>query len=372
MKELFEIFDSWEPILKARKPKGLHQWDKLQKVADKLSGKHQKDITFTCGHPDHAGATHVLGSTLGNLHFLMGYVSPAFHMAPYHWMVIDPSIDEDQAEDLYLTRGHPSRPELFALSGLALEDEGDVKDGEPHETVASEKEEQYKKDLRESEGVRVKAGAGTYFAMPSEQLIYGEHNDHVYSWDLARDSFLAAAHPEVVEKMAEFDVEDVVEEEAKKALPAMVVHRAKPGEFADTVYPLVKSKFPVPGTLVPLVANDDVIYASITPDSVEFYNSDGYEVSVPVYGRLYKSLDLSRQGDTHPSIIYNFATNYLFLDREDLEQYVVDNPPEMGLSVVKGTPSPGWEDAPDEYVENLKRSVALVDGTYRAVYEVSK
>jgi hypothetical protein len=38
---LFEVFDAWEPLLKARKAKGLDKWDRLKSIGKKLQGKEQ-------------------------------------------------------------------------------------------------------------------------------------------------------------------------------------------------------------------------------------------------------------------------------------------------------------------------------------------
>jgi hypothetical protein len=51
--DIFKVFSAWEPLAKARKAKGLGNWEKLAKLSDKLTGKTSKDIVFTCGHPSH-------------------------------------------------------------------------------------------------------------------------------------------------------------------------------------------------------------------------------------------------------------------------------------------------------------------------------
>lgn len=372
--DLRAVFDSWDILSKARQPKGLAKWDKLSRIAHRLEGKGVSAITFTCAHPTHAGQTHVLGSSVGNLHALLGYINPAFHMAPYHYQVMDPNLADDQADDLYYSQGHPSRPVLWDLSGVEADDEGDLETGEPHETVASAKAEEAAVQAREESGTRVKAGAGSYFVVPSEGLVYGEHNGHVYPWELVKDSFLVASHPELLEEVAaEYEDEDFDEEDLERSqnVPYMVRHRLTgEDEFAPEVYPLVKSLFPQPGSVLTLPAwGDTRIYATVGTSSLDFYDASGQEVSIPVYGRLCKSFDLTKGGNLNPSVLYNFMLNHLGVNRSDVEAYLADtfDSSTESPNVIKGNPTPGFEDVPSEYVEDIEKSVEVVGNTYRLI-----
>lgn len=191
-----------ETLEKARKAKGLHQWESLQHIADKLRGKKVADITFTTAYPGQEGQKKRLGSTQGNYQFLMGYANPGFHVASYHWQIVDPNLSDTEARDLCKTVGHPSRPEVWAKIQDKPGAEGDLEEGRPHESFVvdsdstpSDSGHTYPKSFM------VRSGAGSYKAVPSEGLVYGLHNRHVYKWDLVKDTFFAASNPEMAEAM---------------------------------------------------------------------------------------------------------------------------------------------------------------------------
>lgn len=197
---LFKAFPAWEPLLKARKAKGLDQWQRLSHLAEKLHGKQASQLAFTTSYPGQEGTKKYLGTVDGNQQFLLGYGNPRFHLAPYHWQIIDPSLSDEEAEKLHLTVGHPAKPELWE-NLKELEDEGDLDDGEPHSDLKPEYDQRKADARREAETITVRSGAGSYAAVPSEQMIYGLHNNHRYKWDLARNSYFAATNPELAEKM---------------------------------------------------------------------------------------------------------------------------------------------------------------------------
>ena len=80
---ILDVFDSWQPLAKDR-PEALAK--SVEAISERLQGKSTEEISFSCVHPAHEGVMvkHVLGSVEGNTHFLMGFGSPAFHLAPYH------------------------------------------------------------------------------------------------------------------------------------------------------------------------------------------------------------------------------------------------------------------------------------------------
>lgn len=364
------IFDAWEPMEKARKPIGLKNWSRLTHIADKLEGKQVKHITFTTAYPGHEGKKKTLGSIEGNLHFLLGYGNPAFYMMPYHWQIIDPNLTDEEALEIHKLRGHPSKPELWDKAELGdVGDEGDVEEGEPHPTIAEKHDEQIRQKLRAEGNITVRAGAGTYVAIPSEGLVYGKHNNHVYKWDMIKDSFLAAAHPELSEKMNEAARElTELRTSVKKShsIPETVLYPArKEQRFSDDVYSLVKSYFPSPGSVVPIsVSTDETVYGVVTESSLDFYDRDGSPVEVAVYDRTYKSFDLTRDGNIHPSVLYSFGAAYLGLDRDSLEQFVSDNTVEATSTVVKGQATPGFDEV-DEH--DFEKSVEVIGDTFRLV-----
>lgn len=323
-----ELFDSWEPISKARKPIGLENWKRLSHMAEQLKGKKASDLTFTTCYPGHEGKKKLLGSIEGNLHFLMGYANPAFHIAAYHWCVVDPNLSEEDALVLHKTKGHPSRPELWECSELEMEDEGDLIDGAPHPSVADVREMVKVARAKKAESITVDSGVGSYTAIPSEGLVYGNHNKQVYAWEMVKNSFFAAANPELTEKMNEAqDAELEMEEEISRSIeiPQAVKHRAEEFvdiDFDDNVYPLVKSYYPVPSSILPVeAATGETIYGVVTKSSVDFYDKEGSPVNVEVYDLPVASFDLTEGGQIFSSVIKSFGEKFIGLP-EGLEEYV--------------------------------------------------
>jgi len=357
-----EIFDSWEPIRKARKAKGLQNWSRLQHIAHKLEGKKHEDISFTTAYPGKEGQKKVLGSVEGNLHFLLGYGNPGFHMAPYHWQIIDPNIDDEAAEELHRVKGHPSRPELWKASGLDDKAEGDLELGMPHPAAVTAQ----KLAQRESEGIRVASGSGVYLAVPSEGLVYGEHNGHVYQWDVVKDSFMAATNPKLVEAMEQ--TKEPTEKSYGPEIPDLVKHRIDltKDTFTEDVYPLVKSAFPEPSTVLPLdTKTGEPVFAVVESDLMRFYTRTGQPAWIHAYDSKYHSFDLRKGGDIHASILFNFAVNYLGIDK-DLT--IHRSASEDTSLLIKGSPTAGFENVSvDDDVDALTRTLVWDGRTCRLV-----
>lgn len=373
-----ELFDAWEPIAKARKPIGLENWKRLSHMAEQLQGKKASDLTFTSCYPGHEGKKKTLGSIEGNLHFLLGYGNPAFHMAPYHWCVIDPNLSVEDAIILHRSKGHPSRPELWERSELEMDDEGDQVAGAPHPAVADVREMRKVANARKAESITVSSGIGTYTAIPSEGLVYGNHNDQVYAWAMLRDSFFAAANPELADKMNEADEALQEMEEAISAtaeVPELVKHlalRFSDQDFVDEVYPLVKSHFPRPSSIVPVeTKTGQDIYGVVTDSSIDFFDREGCPVNVKVYDLPFASFDLTKGGGIFSSVIHSFGEKYFGIT-PDLAEFVTQEAPQSTAPVLESTPTAGLDGVPNEYLEmsNLQKSVEIEeDGTFRLVVE---
>lgn len=361
--KLFKSFDAWEALYKARKAKGLSKWDSLSHIADKLSGKHAKHITFTSSHPRRGGKKN-LGSVEGNSHFLMGYGNPGFHLAPYHWQIIYPELTEEEAEDMHAKHGHPSKPELWERSGKAVKAEGDVDEGQPHPWATSHMAAQ----AAEAKRMKAKSPYGEYTVDVNQGLVYGKHNDHVYKWELIKDSFFAADNPEVAEA-----IENAHPLKKAHTLPDVIRHMCQKSEFSEEVWPLVKSLFPEPGSVVIMGLDSENVYGVINDTAIEFYDEAGHAVSVPVYDQDCSDLSLVKGGNTHPSTLYNFAVNYLGIDGEHFVSFVKSEAPPVEDSlprVVEGSPSKGYDDFPSHYDEKVKKSVVIGDdNTFRVVLE---
>lgn len=317
---LVKGFESWEYLEKARKAKGLDKWKKLLPLSEKLSGKKSNHISFTCNHPSHDGLkTHVLGSNEGNLHFLMGYGNPGFHLAPYHFQVIDPNLDDDEAAAA--VKSHPSNLKLWGLEEIFVE--GDKQEGSPHPAAKSKIREIRRAKL---DKFQVKEHTGTYTAIPVEGVVYSDHKDNQYPWTLVQDSYFSSRD----EKMA--DAMNLVQEiqgvrksfEAtfNVAIPDTIAYLAKShksSKFDEKIYPLVRSKFPSPGSVIPLAAeNDETIYGVVTHKSIDFYDRECNIASIRAYDRWYPSFSLQKGGNVHPSVLLNFVCGHLGIMREDI------------------------------------------------------
>jgi hypothetical protein len=370
-----EIFDAWEPLLKARKAKGLDKWTKLQPIAEKLSGKDIKAIQFTCAHPSHAGepVKHLLGSVEGNLHFMLGYGNPAFHLAPYHWMIIDPNTTPEEAEEMFTRAPNPSNPALWAKAGIQAGDEGDLAEGEPAPTAKQAKIKQVQDSDRQAESVKGNSPTGSYTCVPSEGLIYGDHNGHVYRWDLVKDTFFSAFNPQVTEAMNAASVQKSQNAvRFRSNTPDTVRARARlfrDEDFAPDVWALVKSRVSRPGSVVRLeTVEAESAFGVVTPDSIEFYGRDGTPCDVRVHDRVYKSFDLKPQGNVPPSALLSFIVGNFGVNASLLSE-ITATPQQImkSDSSVEGDPSPGWDDVPAEFVEGLNKSIVVDSDVVRLV-----
>lgn len=374
MSDLLDMFDAWEPLVKARKAKGLHQWNKLQHISHKLEGKQAHHISFTCAHPGHGDVIviHNLGSVEGNLHFLMGYGNPAFYMLPYHWQVVDPNLTDEEAEQVFKAVGHPSRPELWSKLSLEVRDEGEVEDGDPHPDVAKIRKLAHRDKLKQG-GLKAKSKFGKYVAVPSEGLVYGLHNSHVYKWELIRDTYFAAENPNVAAAMelSEDEMSANADSVEKSAYPDIIVSlsQSRSGPFSFDVYSLVKSKFPVPGSIL---LSQDNIFGIVGHSDVSFYDSNGERVGIQAFDRVLTSIDLRKSGDTHPSVVYNLAKS-IGINLAGLEDFVRVNQDILPLatsvpSKVLGDPSPGFDQLPAGE-SNFKKSVQIEGNLFKLIAE---
>lgn len=377
---LFTYFDAWEPLFKARKAKGLDKWAKLQPLAEKLSGKGIKAISFTCAHPSHAGepVRHLLGSVEGNLHFMLGYGNPSFHLAGYHWQIIDPNSTPEEADETLSRMHHPSNPVLWSRVGLDVGDEGDLDEGEAHPMAKKAKAQRTAEANRQAESIKAQSPTGSYTCVPSEGLVYGDHNGHVYRWDLVKDSFFSALNPEAAEVMNAASVQKGLSTlRFISSTPKSIrkIANAYRGEsFADNVFSLVKSRVFGPGTTIRLETNQAATaYGVVTPTTIDFYGRDGSPAEVRVFDRVYKSFDLTPGGNVPPSallgfIVKNFRVNSSLLTEvvksvTDVQEDTFSSP-----NTVEGEPTPGFEEVPAVYTEGLKKSlVRQPDGTVRVV-----
>jgi hypothetical protein len=370
MTDLFQYFDAWEPLLKARKAKGLDKWARLQNLSEKLQGKDSSAISFTCSHPSHAKEPikHLLGSIEGNLHFLMGYGNPDFHVAPYHWQIIDPNVTDEEAVELTKRMPHPSNPSFWAKAGITAEPEGDTDEGNSHPTQKKAREDKRKQEFRDSEAITVQSASGIYTCYPSEGMIYGNHNGHVYAWELVKDSFFTAQNPQVAEAMNSSSVKKSFDGlKFKTAIPQEL--RAYTAQFAgelyhEEVWPLVKSRFPAPGKVIKLASNtQETLYGVTTPTSIEFYDRSAKPANVRLFDRQYTHFDLTRDGNVPPASLFRFLTKHFKINAELLSGFSKStNTATVTANAwfVDGEASPGWDSISAD-LQDFEKSI-VVDG----------
>lgn len=331
-----------EELSKARKAKGLANWKKLESLSEQLQGKQASHITFTTCYPGQEGSKKYLGSSSGNLHFLLGYVNPGFAVAAYHWKIVDPNMTDEEAK----SKKHPANPRYWKESGLVMELEGDLDDGKPHPAATKGAMGKARAAQKKSDTKTVKSGYGTYVAVPQDGLVWSMTNGHVYRWNTVRESYFAATNPELDEVMQD---DEAIEEQAEKSVLAMLRGNLQP--FDRDVYPLLKSLLPKPGAVFPV----DDKFAVVHPNRITFHDKQGELTSIKVYDRVYKAFDILEDGDIHPSILVNFVVKALNVPLDELQQFVHDE--DELPRFAKGLPTPGFEDP--ELVVSYPREVIV-------------
>ncbi len=366
MTTLFDL-SGWESLLKARKPIGLANWKKLEHSSSRLAGKTIKDITFTSSHPMYGGepVKHTLGSTTGNMMFLQGYVSPSFHIAPYHWQLVDPYLTDEEAAK----KEHPSRTDLWKQSGLSLEPEGDLVDGEPHPSYKSQAAKADSEQDFKKEAVFAHSGYGRYIGIPSMGIVFGVLDKKLYKWALVRGSFLAAVNPDFFVAM-EAGTEDTVDDDVfvDKSMDAFVLLKAcqNTGDFDQAVFPVVKQLFPRPGTIIDM----QDCYGIVGTSKLEFINKQGGQGIINVFDKSISSLDLCYTDNSiHPSVLLNFMETYLNIPRNAVIGEVHKAASSSIVNLVHGKPTEGsssW----DLSKQSSNREVSCVDGVYKVTSRV--
>lgn len=355
------IFEAWDPIVKARKAKGLENWKRLEHVADRLTGKKMPDITFTSSHPMYNGekVKHTLGSSTGNMHFLMGYVNPGFHVAPYHWQIIDPYLTDEEVAG----KQHPARPDLWKQSGLPTEPEGDLTAGEPHPTFKKVAKQQADAMTIKREAVFAKAGYGRYIGIPSMGIVFCPMNRKMYSWDIVRGSFLTATNPRFYEEMEAARSESLDSQEfIDKSINQYVLNEALKHigkSLSSKSYEIVKQVMPCPGSIIDM----DDAYGVVSETDVKFMSkSTGNPLKVDIFDKSVTSLNFT--GEQHPSVVLNFLEEYLGVTREDIQGTVskaYNNEPTVVLG--EATANSEWNfEKPSSH-----REIARIDGVDKVV-----
>jgi hypothetical protein len=113
--------------------------------------------------------------------------------------------------------------------------------------------------------------------------------------------------------------------EIEKKLPypeplKILVNAVKGKRYNEEVYPLVKSQFPKPGTVI----NVGEHFAVFCPNSVIVFDKEGETTPLQLWDTTNYSgrLDLYKGGSTFPCAIINFAKEYLAMDVSSIEKFI--------------------------------------------------
>tara|TARA_R100001244_G_scaffold53662_1_gene46569 strand:- start:11106 stop:12059 length:954 start_codon:yes stop_codon:yes gene_type:complete len=292
-------------------------------------------------HPACAGCSHTLGTVEGNLHFLLGYVNPRFHVAPYHWFFVDPFLTSDHTEELE----HPSNASCCASFG-ELSDEGDIEKGFPHTSVTAyfQRVAEVVQDINKS--MYVSENDTVYKVSPEKNLVVDTKNKKAYRWELISDTYFASRNTKISAAMAKVGSPLAVQKAYTFPVPSALQSQLVPSEaFHADVYEAVKVHLPPPSSVIPMITDTtEEIYAVVKSDRVDFFDRGGAPASLQFYDRLYTSFDLIKGGNVHPSLLVNFLSLYTEFNKSVYQAYVND-----GLTpVAAGEATPGFSDVSDD------------------------
>lgn len=299
-----DLFTGWDLS------KGISYQEKLQKVAELLNDKEASAITFTAIETDGTLSQYVLGTIEGNTKFLLGFVNPGFHVAPYHYMVVDPNLAEPEAKLIYKVRGHPAIPGLWERNNQVPFEEGDMEDGKPHPKA-------FIVPYKDPTFVSVVDGR-KYYANPEKQTLEDADTGNIFAWSLISSSYVSSQDPNLREKMnlfvpGTFDAR--MEKSLEKVAPGAVQYwsTAYQGDDWDSnVYDFVRSSFPKPGS----VLKKGDLFAVMTTRDVLFFKEDGSKEFISAWGEQFSNLDLTTEGYVLPGAILNFAKSFLNIKME--------------------------------------------------------
>jgi len=250
--------------------------------------------TFTCSHPSHEGepVQHQLGTVEGNLHFLLGYGNPLFHLAPEHWAVIDPNGDPDGE------LRNPTNLKFWKAAKITAPEEGDLENGKPHSGAKNLLKVSARDEEAKKTGKSFNIDGQAYTAVPAQRVLYDNKTGLPVAWDVFRKSYAASTTEGLAEFMGPSMVKSTV-----STIPS----------FDEEAYPLVKSKFPSPGSVVPFEGNTgETLYAAITPTHVKFLNRQHVSVVLNSLGRDFSEVSLLK--GQSPELLFTVAKNILEID----------------------------------------------------------
>ncbi len=277
------LLDGWEQLAKSEIGAKA-----VQELAESLLANPNRieKLAYTCMHPEHQRMEkHLLGSVEGNMHFLMGYANPAFAVAPYHYKAINPLLTDNEAALLCKSQGNPSR-----MKEQDLPAEGEVS------------------------STTKKFGASAYSF--SEGMVQCQKMKSTYAAELLPISYLPTVSVEKSTDAPEVTV-DVIPDLVKSLCMDI-----PDTTFDENVYTFIKSTFPSPSSCVQLsYQSGGDVYAIIDSSSVKFYNKVGERTGIEVFSKRYTELDLLRDGNTHPSILLNFAEKKLGIATDLVKSY---------------------------------------------------
>lgn len=300
---MWDVFTAWDSIIKSS------QQEKLLKVADILKDKDSSSITFTAVTPEGGTEKYVLGSIEGNSKFLLGYCNPGFRFLPYHYIVIDPNITEEEAQKLFDDKGHPSNPRYWMDAGIEPFLEGDD-EGITHPSFTT------LEDREESDTKQFLYKDQSYIADPSIQVIYSLSDDRVYDWGLLRNTYFASQNEDIYNLMELTRTVDSLQ--SSNTSPIKEISKSyKIYQYDEDVVPIIKS-ISKPGNIYRV----GEYYGICTQDSIQFYDDKGVNKSIEIRGNTYNEIPLNPEEGPGSLVLLSFIDKYLNLDVSLLETYV--------------------------------------------------
>lgn len=164
---------------------------------------------------------------------------------------------------------------------------------------------------------------GVFHVDPKNKKAYNKNNGYAFDWDIVsqlpsfqkQSALLHAVNTfsdDKLEHLDAHDIPDVIADLAAEAIGASAAPGSVP--FADTVWPFLQKHMPSPGSVIPIgVVGGVEVFGVVTPETVDFYDKDGNDVSLMGADGPLAYLDLTKtpSNATVPEDLINFKVDIL-------------------------------------------------------------
>lgn len=343
LSEALSVFSGWVPYVTELEAQGADIVKSMGDAITAASSASPSDLMFTVCDPMRKGHSVrlALGTSEGNSAFLSGRINPGFRVKPSHLLFLNPTLTLEEATELHKSIIHPANPVVWRLSGLPCVPEGPA-DGlaHPQAALAIAKALQEKDAI--ANGVRTELYGFTYLGVPSQSMVFDVATKKPLAWDLLRYSYMSASDAEFSSAMdadtSVASIDAAPEDFSEKSLG-----------FADDVYEFVKSKFPLPGAVVPFdLDTGEVAYARIGQDTINFVTRQGHILELNCLGKSFSSVSLV--SGQEPGLLFAVTEAILKISTE-VAQGIVATPDNNGM--------PAGADMEDDYRVLLAKQQAV-------------